>query len=671
MSESPTPPPAASGAEAPRGDLRGFLSHWRADFFSGFLVFLIALPLCLGIAIASGYPAMAGVFSAIVGAVVTPWISNSELTIKGPAAGLIVIAIGAITELGEVYGPERAYQLALGIGVAAAALQIVFALLRTGILGDFFPTSAVHGMLAAIGVIIIAKQLPVALGVKAKGEPLELLREIPNHLAHMNPAIAAIGFVSLAILFGLPLLRKRLPWTQKIPGPMLVVVVAIPLGIALDLSHEHTYTLFATQYAVGESFLVNVPNNILGAIKHPDFTALSSFVGWKWAVMFALIGSLESLLSAKAVDMLDPHSRKTNLDRDMLAVGLGNLVSAGIGGLPMISEIVRSKANIDNGAKTRFANLWHGVMLLGFVALLPALIHRIPLAALSAMLVYTGFRLASPVEFRHVLEIGREQLVVFVGTLVAVLATDLLVGIAIGIGIKIAIHVYNGVPVQALFRSQFDEHEESDGSRLIKPLQQAVFSNWIPLRRRLSAALAEQRGVVVDLSAAKLVDHTTMDRLQEVQREFDQASLSFEISGLDEHFGFSGHPLAARKRGLSEIRRLTLVAPCALEAELRDAVVGLGATGYTAIYARGAGRTALAEASDPVEVVRLEFLLPPELSRRALDYLRAEILPRHSVTACVETVAVANIASFVAPPQAPPVPASSDALSDAPQPALA
>ena len=669
MSESLSPPPAAG--ESPRGDLRGFLSHWRPDLFSGFLVFLIALPLCLGIAIASGYPAMAGVFTAIVGAIVTPWISNSELTIKGPAAGLIVIAIGAITELGEVYGPERAYQLALGVGMAAAALQILFALLRTGILGDFFPTSAVHGMLAAIGVIIVAKQLPVALGVKAKGEPLELLRQIPDHFAHMNPAIAAIGFTSLALLFGLPLLKKRLPWTQKIPGPMLVVLVAIPLGLLLDLSHEHTYTLFSTQYQVGESFLVNVPSNILGAVTHPDFGALQSFVGWKWAIMFALIGSLESLLSAKAVDMLDPHARKSNLDRDMLAVGLGNLISASIGGLPMISEIVRSKANIDNGAKTRFANLWHGLFLLGFVALLPALIHRIPLAALSAMLVYTGFRLASPMEFRHVLEIGREQLLVFVGTLVAVLATDLLVGVAIGIAIKFAIHVYNGVPPGALFRSRFDEHEGSDGSRLIKPLQQAVFSNWIPLRRRLSAALDAKQGVVVDLSAAKLVDHTTMDRLHEVQREFDQASLSFEIAGLDEHFGLSGHPLAARKRGLTEIRRLTLVAPAALETELCQAVVGLGATGYTAIYARGAGRTALAEAAEPVEVVRLEFLLPPELSRRALDYLRAEVMPRHSVTACVETVAVASMAAFVSAKEPELAPPSNQSASPVPQPALA
>lgn len=646
MSQTPQPPSSAPAEDPPRGNLAGFRAHWRSDLFSGFLVFLIALPLCLGIALASGYPAIAGIFSAVVGAVISTVISNSELTIKGPAAGLIVIAFGAITELGEVYGPERAYQLALGVGVAAGALQILFAIMRTGILGDFFPTSAVHGMLAAIGVIIIAKQLPVSLGTSGKGEPLELLAEIPHHFANMNPAIAAIGGLSLFVLFGLPLLRKRLPWTQKIPAPMVVIALAIPLGIALDLSHEHTYTLFSHEYSVDDHFLVSVPNSLLGAITTPDFAALKSMIGWKWAIMYALVGSLESLLSAKAVDMLDPYKRKTNLDRDMLGVGVGNVVVSLIGGIPMISEIVRSKANIDNGAKTRFGNLWHGVFLLAFVALLPGLIHRIPLAALSAMLVYTGFRLASPSEFRHVLEIGREQLVIFVGTLIAVLATDLLIGIAIGIALKGVIHIYNGVPLSAVFKPRFEEQLRG-GARVIQPLQQAVFGNWLQLRRRIVTALAANESVVVDLSASTLVDHTTMDHLQELERQFQQAGLSLEITGLDEHLGFSEHPLSARRAGLARIRRITIVAEPALEARLRAAMVELGASGYTAIPAHGIGRRGLEENGEVAEVVRLEFLAPPELAERALVLLRSEIMTEHHVTVCIETVEVARLSQFL------------------------
>lgn len=329
--------------------------HLLDDALSGFLVFLIALPLCLAISLACGYPAIAGVFTAIIGGILTPWISNSELTIKGPAAGLIVIALGTVNEFAEIYGPERAYRLALGVGVAAGVVQILFALLRTGIFGEFFPTSAVHGMLAAIGVIIISKQIPICLGLPNVGSPLELLAEIPNEFVHMNPEIALIGGLSLAVLFLLPLINNR--YVQMVPAQMVVLLAAVPLGLFFDLDHTHTYSLAGHKFELGPKLLVNVPDNLLGAITVPDFYGLTTGIGWKWVTMFALIGTLESMLSAKAVDMLDPQRRKTSLDRDNLAVGIGNALAASIGGLPMISKIVRSKANIDNGARTRFANM--------------------------------------------------------------------------------------------------------------------------------------------------------------------------------------------------------------------------------------------------------------------------------------------------------------------------
>jgi MFS superfamily sulfate permease-like transporter len=538
--------------EIPRGTLANLARFARHDLLSGFLVFLIALPLCLAISLASGYPAIAGVFTAIVGGIIGTAVSNSELTIKGPAAGLIVIAIGCVTEFGFTGGADpaadlAAYRLALGVGVAAACMQIALALLRTGVLGEFFPTAAVHGMLAAIGVIIIAKQVPVAVGLRASGEPLELLLEVPDNVLHMNPEIGLIGFVSLAILFGKPLFSNR--FIKMIPGPMLVLAVAVPMGLYFNLEEYHTYTFNGEQYAVGEQHLVNVPFNLFSAITFPDFSGLAHGFAWKWALMYALIGSLESLLSAKAIDLLDPWKRKTNLNRDTLAVGIGNLAAASIGGLPMISEIVRSRANIDNGARTRFANLFHGLFLLLCVSLLPALIHRIPLAALAAMLVYTGFRLAHPREFIHAFKVGPEQFLVYVTTIIAVLATDLLVGIAIGIAVEFLVHFVSGMPLLSFVRPSLKVEENGDDTCRIKVLHFAIFSNWILLRRRIiQGGLQQRKHVELDLSETWLVDHTVMEKLHELERDFKTEGLQLNINGLENHRPVSAHPHSTRKR---------------------------------------------------------------------------------------------------------------------------
>lgn len=549
----------------PRGNFQGFLDYLKNDLTSGFLVFLIALPLCLGISLACGYPPIAGIFTAIIGAVLATFISNSELTIKGPAAGLIVIAIGCIEDFGGngmiggwTDADVTAYQAALAIGVAAAVLQILFGFFRAGILGEFFPIAAVHGMLAAIGVIIVIKQFPVALGVSAGGEPLEMLREIPHYIGEANPAIAGIGIVSLLIMFMWPSIGKKLGPLRSIPAPMVVLLVAVPMGVGSDLLHEHSYTLQGHQYQLGEQYLVRMPDRVFGMfddITTPAFSALSQPKAWKWVMMFFVIGSLESLLSAKAIDLLDPWKRKTNMDRDMVAVGAGNLCAAMVGGLPMISEIVRSKANIDNGARTRFADLWHGIFLLACVALIPTILHRIPLAALASMLVYTGYRLAHPTEFVHVYRIGKEQLAIFVTTLVVVLATDLLIGVAAGILLKMVIHVANGVPIKSLFKPYIEVQEVDDKTSRIIAKESAVFSNWIPFRRQIEQiGLVQRRNLIVDVSDTKLVDHSVMEKLKEIERDFQQEGLEFEVVGLEQLQPFTNNAHAARRRGLASMK---------------------------------------------------------------------------------------------------------------------
>ncbi len=521
-------------------------SSWKSDLVSGFLVFLIALPLCLGIAMASGFPPVSGILTAVVGGVIATWLGSARLTIKGPAAGLIVIALGAVQELGEG-DSQLGYRRALAAIAVAAVVQIVFALVRAGTLGDFFPSSVVHGMLAAIGIIICSKQAHTLLGVSPTGKgPLALLGEIPHSLMKMNPEIALIGFVSLVLLFGHLALAKRVKALARVPAPLLVLLVAVPLGLFFDLDHAHTFTFSQSEYAVGPDFLVNLPGNLLSAITFPDFSVITSPESIKYVAMFALVGSIESLLSAKAVDMLDPQKRRSDLDKDLLATGVGNLLCGLIGALPMISEIVRSSANIGYGAKSRRSNFFHGLFLLLFVTFAPALIHRIPLAALAAMLIFTGVRLASPSEFVRTFRIGAEQLTIFTFTLVVTLATDLLVGVAAGIVLKMVVHVINGASPVSLFRPVIEEHPQGEGV-VLRVRHAAVFSNFLKLKKRL-ARHAGTRHVEVDFAHARLVDHTVMERLHELEDEFAREGRHLRISGLDQHRGLSSHPLAARKK---------------------------------------------------------------------------------------------------------------------------
>ncbi|HEX4609273.1 MAG TPA: SulP family inorganic anion transporter [Urbifossiella sp.] len=573
---SPGPPPIAPGR----------FGTLRFDLLSGFLVFLIAMPLCLGIAKASEYPPIAGIWTAVIGGILTTFISNSQMTIKGPAAGLIVVAAGSVVSLGEHAVPahtgaqvadlraqgksadevaalktaraaeqiKAGYPLALGCALVAGVIQILFGLFKAGALGEMVPLTPVHGMLASIGITIMAKQTFPMLGVPnppSGWSPVHVIASIPAALEDINGMVAAVGLVSLAILIAFQYAKAAVPAIRSVPAQVVVLAVAIPLGAALGLA--------AVGKDVGVATLVSVPNIVYGddprealagAFAWPKFDAVASGPGVVAVLMFCLIASIESMLSSQAIDMIDPWRRKTDQNRGLLATGVGNTLCAAVGALPMISEIVRSKANIDNGARTRLANGFHGLFLLAFVLLLPMVINVIPVAALGAMLVFVGFRLASPKEFINTYKIGAGQLVVFVTTVAVTLSTDLLVGVVSGVALEAVLHVVNGAPLRSLFLMRADiEIAAAEGDRRVVLVVKnaAIFSNWLALRGAILKNADGRDEVVLDLARVRLVDHSVMEKLHELGRSFADLGKTLSVVGLDKLAPASNHPLAARK----------------------------------------------------------------------------------------------------------------------------
>jgi MFS superfamily sulfate permease-like transporter len=519
--------------EIPKDGLDGLKQNWKVDAVSGFLVFLLALPLSLGIAKASQFPTAMGVLTAMIGGLFVSFFAGSRLTIKGPAAGLITICAGAVTELG---GGDVGWHLALGAIVVAACLQVVFGFLKFGSLSDFFPHSAVHGMLAAIGLIIFSKQIHILLGIDPatlKGmEPVELFELIPHSLANADPRVTLVGVISLAIIFGMPLLRGKL--FKTIPAPMVVLIVTIPMALIMDFKHtEPAFDLVK----IGD-FWASIGYNA-------DFSAIGSGVFWKYVFMFLFVNSLESLLTVKAIDGLDPWKRISNPNKDLIAVGSGNALSALLGGLPMISEVARSSANVSFGGRTRWANFFHGFFLLVAMLLFIPVIEMIPNAALAALLIAVGYRLASPNEFFKTYKIGAEQLVIFVITIIVTVATDLLIGIASGILAKFAFHILNGAPIKSLFKARYDITEsESECAVVVKDA--AIFSNLIGYKK-LFSSIKPGKKVSLNFSEARIVDHSFMEQLHHFEEEYQHDGGTVVVNGFEHFQFFSNHPLSARK----------------------------------------------------------------------------------------------------------------------------
>lgn len=528
---------------------RSFMGALPANIFAGFVVSLVALPLGLGLAIASEAPPIAGIISAVVGGVVVALLGGSQLTIAGPGNGLVIVLLSSITLLGEgnLY---QGYLFTLAAVALSGMLIFLFGVFRFGALSEFFPASALQGMLAAIGIGILSKQIHVMLGITtAAGSPISLLAQVPESVLFIiqNGSLeilvaASIGVGCLLILTLYSSIRN--PVFHLVPAPMWVVFLAI------GLSYYYEY-IVAVPYPMGEDLLIKLPENLLGNLPFPDFGKVKTleFVGVVFSL--TLISCIESLLSIKAVDKLDPRKRRSNVNKDLRALGIATTISGFVGGLNVVTVIARSSVNVNNGGSNRSANLFHALFLLVFILLFQDQIQRIALPALAAILVYTGYRLAAPENLIMLFKIGKEQAAIFLVTLGMTLAYGLITGIAFGVFATFIIHILINKSLSLFTRNWLKPNvlmfkEEDSGNYFVSVKNFCSFLNFYKLKALLDE-IPEHEHAIVDFSLCEFVDHTVMEGLNGYRRGFASKSGVFEIIGLDVHFSDTQHPFAIRK----------------------------------------------------------------------------------------------------------------------------
>lgn len=516
----------------PKTGWAGLSAHYKEDLLAGFNVSLISLPLSLGIAMASGLPPLAGLITVIVGGLVASRLAGTYITISGPSAGLIVVTLAAVENLGGA-GEQTGYagySHAMGAICIASLIMILLGLLRVGKIGDFFPKPVVRGMLSAIGLIIIIKQIYPALGMLAPNEHLfATLFGVFSALPEANTAAVVVSMSTLAVFILHPLLPFRA--VQILPPAIWMLIVSIPLAA----------------YYGSESGLqfVDLPQELFGegGLTLPSFQKIAEDGFWVAVLAITLLSSLETLISAKAVDNLDPYKRQSDLNQDLVAQGSGSVVSGAIGGLPMISAIVRSTVNVNNGGKTQWSNFFQGVFMLLYLLIASPLIELIPEAALAGMLLFTGFRLARPAIFKSLAKIGPWELSAFSATLLAILSTNLLVGIGLGIVFQVFLLPIRGVAWQDLFRCRVEQLE----TELVRPQSALVFSNFLSLKKQLDNQIEEQALLKVDLSQVPFIDYSVMQQLQDYKRQWARKGKDIEWKGLNKLQALGSHPLSPRR----------------------------------------------------------------------------------------------------------------------------
>ncbi len=508
-------------------------ANFRGDVSASLVVFLVALPLCLGIALASGAPLFSGLIAGLVGGLLVSFLSGSQLCVSGPAAGLTVIVFSAIEKLGSFQG------LLVAV-ILAGILQLILGYLRAGIIGAFFPSAVIEGMLAAIGLILIIKQIPHATGYhtsfvgdesymqeSAQSSIQELIESISHNISHGSIVISGVALLIL-IVWNLSWFKQH-AFFKHIPAALLAVV----WGIAYNQYTIH----FAPEWAVSSQHLVNLPPinspiELFDYFVFPDFSYLSRLDTYSSAVTIAIIASLETLLSLEATDKLDPLKRLAPTNRELKAQGIGNIVSGFLGGIPMTAVIVRSAANINAGGRTRLSSFLHGVWLLLSILFIVEYLNTIPLACLSAILLHTGYKLANPAVFKHFYQKGASQFLPFIITILAILTTDLLLGMAIGMAIGL-FFVIKANYQAAITLSKEKSHYLLSFNKDVSFLNKAVLRKFI-------LSIEENSHVPIDTTKAKFIDHDILETIEDFLATTLDDNIHVEFIEIDGYQRFSG-----------------------------------------------------------------------------------------------------------------------------------
>jgi MFS superfamily sulfate permease-like transporter len=511
--------------------MKKYMENLKYDMPAGIVVFLVAVPLCLGIALASGAPLYSGMIAGMVGGIVIGLMSNSQLSVSGPAAGLAAIVFMQIQTLGS-------FQTFLLAVVLAGVIQIALGLLKAGTIGNYFPSNVIKGMLTAIGILIILKQIPHAFGYdkdtegdlsfqQADGENTfsEIWMTLTQHI-HWGSTLIALICLGILILWEKPFMKS----VKLIPGALVGVVLSVVLN--------QIFMSMGSPLAISHDDMVNVPiakdfSAFLGQFTAPDFSQIGNKAVYVAALTLAIVASIETLLCIEAVDKLDPHRRVSNANRELFAQGTGNIISGLLGGLPVTSVIVRSSANVAANAQTKASTIFHGLLILICVALIPNILNMIPLSALAAVLLFTGYKLAKPAMFKQMWAAGKYQFVPFIVTVVAIVFTDLLTGV--GIGLAVAIFAILRGNMKAPYFFHKTQHQESNIITL-NLAQEVSFLNKASIKLTLDH-LPNDSTVVIDASDTVYIDYDVLETIKEFQKiNAPERNISLILTGFKEKY---------------------------------------------------------------------------------------------------------------------------------------